>query len=181
MVIINKISALSVVFLLITMVLVVFLAYPTFLDIQRNSEEILLSKGAVVTLDEQNKAINDFKANYKSYESRLGKINQSFINADNPIDFIKFLEKTALDSGNLSLDINVVSSPKQTVYNLPAAAFQINTNGDFTNIMQFIEKIEHGPYLIKTQTLAMKKMVLLDEENSSINVDAQFLINVVTQ
>ena len=153
------------------------------MDIKNASEEISSYKSGAVSIDLQNKELDNFKKNNKEYKPNLEKIDALFVEAKNPIDFIEFLEKIAFDSGVIS-DINLVPTPKNaSTAGVSTAFFQIYAKGGFLNILKFSERLETGPYLAKVSNVTIKKLEEKTEkgENVYMGADANFLIEVVAK
>lgn len=175
---INKIQIYSVLFIIATTLLFIFLVSPTLADIKYNSDKILSNKSELVFTDRQSRAIEDFRAEYNSYQPNLLKVDQTLVDPKNPVRFVQFLETSSLESG-VSLNLNIVnSSKKETINNLPAIPFNLNMKGDFGDILMFAEKLEKGPYLVKIQNLTMNKQLL---ESSNYQIEAELLIYVATK
>lgn len=128
-----------------------FFIYITFADIIRQSDQILANKNKLQSLGEETAQLEKFKKSYSGYKPDLEKIDALFIDAANPVEFIKFLENTAARSG-VAVKINF--SPKKKT-GAQFDIFQVTAKGEFPGIMVFIQKLEKGPYLIRTQTLSM--------------------------
>lgn len=128
-----------------------FFIYTTFTDIARQSDEILANKNKLQSLGEETARLEKFKKSYTGYKPDLEKIDTLFINVQNPIGFIKFLENTAARSG-VTVKINFFPKKKTGAQ---FDIFQVTAKGEFPGIMTFIQKLEKGPYLIRTQTLSM--------------------------
>jgi len=174
----NKVQIYSAGFFVVAALLVIFLVYPTIQDIKYSSGQILENKNQLIFAYEQSKAIEKFKDNYSSYESNLKKIDQIIVDPKDLLSLIKFFESSGLESG-VDVTINLVESgQKDTIKGLPVITFTISANGEFSNMLNFSEKLERGPYLIKIKNLAMSK----SSENSKNNIiDGQFSIYVGAQ
>lgn len=171
----NKIYIIITIFALIVLVLIVFVIYPTLEDIKNSSREILLDKSKVISINEQNKELDDFKKKYNNHNYNLEKINQLFVDSKDPVDFIKFLEKTANDSG-IGTDIKLdISLSEKGFNNLPVAISNIFTTGNFLNILKFSEKLDTSPYLMRINNLTIKK------SSQESMVDANFLVEAITK
>jgi hypothetical protein len=61
-------------------------------------------------------------------------------------------------------------------------SFQLSLSEDFLKIMDFSEKLEHGPYLVQIKNLVIKSKEQLPGSKEKIlgHVDASFTINVFT-
>ncbi len=179
----NKIYITTIIFGLATLFLILFFVWPLLREIKNNSKNILSEKNNSATLEVQSNEIENFKKNYENYKPNLEKISQLFIDPQNPVDFIKFLEDTAYNSG-IKPKISLMPPSQKEKQNV--VDFQLFSSGDFLKILNFSEKIENGPYLIEIKNLIIKKQPLgvpagpAEEKNSknylSGNVDATFLI-----
>jgi|SRR3989344_298940 len=178
----NKIYIIILIFLLIIFILVFFLILPSLRDIRNFSKEILLNKSKVMLIDEKIKELDSFKINYENYKYNLEKINKLFINSENPIDFVKFLESISLQSGIVS-DINLIPSQKKREDNFSIIVFQITVNGNILNVLKFIEKLEKGPYLLEIQKVTVKNSLKNTSQKESIHnfVEANFLVEAITE
>jgi len=164
---IKKIQITLLIFALIAISLAVFLIYPLFNQIKTDSYNIISAKDKIATIEVQAQEINKFKNNYQAYKVKLDEFSQLFINPSEPIDFIKFLENTAVQSG-VSSKISL-----QTSSLTDFAVFQDAVSGTFTQVMYFIKRIETGPYLVELQNLSVQNLV--DDKK---NVNAIITIKV---
>jgi hypothetical protein len=171
----NKIYTISIVFGLTIIILIIFFVLPSLKEIKENSKDLLLGKNNLAFLEAQVNEIENFKKNYNDYQPNLEKIDQLFVDSKNPVDFIKFLEKTASDF-EIESEISLLSLPQGKEQD--TVIFQIFSKGDFSKILKFSEKLENGPYLIKIQNLTIKKSEKekVSKEYSPGEVEAIFLI-----
>ena len=178
----DKIYTIIIIFALIILILSVFLIYPAFKSIKDGSEEILSNKYKAIYINAETIELESFKKNYKNYKPSLDKIDQLFIDSKNPVDFIKFLEKVALDH-SINADMNLINFRQETTNNFPFVFFQVSAKGDFPSILKFVEKLETGPYLIRIENLALKKskQEITEDEGISNRFDTDFLIGVATR
>lgn len=147
------------------------LIYPAFLSIKGGSGEILAKKGEMAALDMQSKELDAFKKNYIEYAPNFVRIDNTFVDAANPIEFIKFLETTAVEAG-VGVEINVSSLPR----------LQASVKGYFLDVLQFLEKIENGPYLLNVQKLVIAQdSDAAEGKNIQKSVIANFTLEVVTR
>ena len=155
--------------------LAVFLIYPVLTDIKNSSEEILLKKSEIISINDQNRELDSFSKKYNSYNDNFEKVNKLFVNSKDPINFIKFLEKTANDSG-ISTDIKLDISLSDKGFNdWPVAISNISATGEFLNILKFSEKLDTSPYLMKIKSLTIERS---PQEST---VDANFLVEAITK
>lgn len=160
----NKIYIILSVFALISLFLIVFLIWPLFNEIKKNSQDLISARNSMVTLSAQTSETDKFKKNYDGYKLNFERIDQLFIDPNNPVNFIEFLERTANNSGITSQ----ISLPLSSKESKDFIIFQLSSKGSFEGVLNFLEKIESGPYLIEVGSLNIK--------NSVNVVDASFTI-----
>jgi len=169
---VSRINLSIIVFLVLTVLILIFGVYPIFKDIEKNSEELVNQKKELVILEAQITNLEKFKIVYKSLEDILERIKGLFVDAQVPVDFIRFLENTA-ESGSLDISISPTSSGKYGSDYWQSLIFQISSSGSFSNFLRFLEKLENSPYLIEVQSLNISR----DGEN----VRAIFSIKVFAE
>ena len=168
------------------LVLVIFIIYPLFSEIKKSSAEYLDQKSKLAGLEDKNKNLQQFQAAYQDYEPDLEKINALFIDLTEPVNFIEFLEKEALQS-QLFIEIAPLASEKVKGDNWPSMNFQLVLNGSFPGFLQFFEKLESSPYLVEIVSLNMRRLndwdVRADKFKSfSVgDINASFLIKAYAQ
>lgn len=179
-------------FSIVTVALVVFFIYPLKKDIQSASDVIFLAKNSAFSIAQQGKVLDDFKLKYDDYKPNLEKLGKLFVDAKDPIEFIKFLEETALDT-DIDVDINL--APAGTGLYLtpptkekdsgvsPVIVFQISALGNFLSIAEFSEKLEKGPYLLKLYSLSIKKSEGVSplQKKTYDGVDASLLVEALVR
>lgn len=122
--------------------------------------------------------IDNFKKKYDNYKENFQKIDQLFIDSQNPVEFIKFLEKSARDY-DADININLISHlANNKTENNPSIIFLIKLVSDSSSVLKFSEKLENAPYLISIQNLTIKKPKKLTNENiyPQSKVEADFTI-----
>ncbi len=180
----NKIYIISILFALTVLFLILFFIWPLFLDIKNNSDNLISVKNDAISLEIQNNEIGNFKKVYEDYKPNLEKMNQLFVNPQNPIDFIKFLENTAQESG---INAKISLMPNYQKEDNGTLNFQLFTREDFIKILHFSEKLENGSYLVEIENLTIKNHLsmvpVLPANNNTTSknyisgkVDATFLI-----
>ncbi len=161
-----------------------FLIYPALNNIQNISDDISADKASAALITAEASELENFNKNAADYQENFKKINQLFIDAKNPIDFIKFLENTAYIS-DVDANINLSSSPqnKPSASEVPAVIFQIQAYGDFLNILKFCNRLEAGEYLVKVQNLSIRESAkeTINGKTVSRGVDASFIIEAVAK
>jgi len=153
----KKITISIVFFLVLSILLIVFVTYPLFLTIKKNSQDFLSQKQKLMVLKEKVKNLEKFKEILPEISPDLEKINHLFIDPKVPVDFIRFLEETTKDSG-----LFCETSPGQTIKTekdpWPSDSFRLILAGPFTNLSNFLKKLESSPYLIEVQNLNIARL-----------------------
>ncbi len=166
------------IFITTALLLVLFLIYPIFSDIRLSSKRILHQRAQMQNMELEDRQLTIFKEKYKEYQSNLLKIDKLLVDANNPIDFITFLESVARDI-NILTEIKLLATQAKNVPKWPTLTFQILANGSFSNIMAFSQKLETGPYLIKVQRLSITKEEILAGKEKTVGMQADMIIQVV--
>jgi len=161
----KKISTIIFIFSLVILALIIFGVWPLIEKIKKDSGDLILIKNIIATHGIQVAEIESFKNNYGNYKNNIEKINQLFINPQNPVEFIKFLENTAYNQ-NLNMQISI-SNPNSEI-NKNFVFFHLTIKGDFSDILLFINKIENGPYLIE-----VKDLTIQNQENNQQAKDSR--------
>lgn len=154
---------------------VIFLIYMAISDIQKASQQILAYKEQVATIDQETRELEDFKKRFEDYKPNLERIDRLFFDKANPVEFIRFLEKTARDS-SVEARISLVpyqSEAAESVY------FQISAIGEFLHLLTFSEKIENGPYLIRLNSISLQRANQTLSEGKNQLIQANMLIEVM--
>lgn len=155
----KKIFIATILFLMIYILLSVFLVSPFIQEIKNDSQKIIVGQSNLLALNSQLDEVENFNKNYSEYKPNLDKVNKLFVDANNPVDFIEFLEKISSDSG---LNSTITLLPNlQNVKNDNSWAFiglQISCSGDFIKVLKFSEMLENSLYLVQINNLTIKKL-----------------------
>lgn len=144
-------------FIILFLVSFILLIYPLLNKIKENSGNFTVQKKTLLGLEAKIKNLKNVQTLYRSYQPNLEKINELFINADEPLGFIEFLEQEA-DNASLSIEI-YPSNPKKVNGDIwQSMEFQITLSGSFPNFLKFINKLEASPYLFETQNLSIQRL-----------------------
>ncbi len=179
----NKVYSISIIFGAVSLLLVAFLIYPALSDIQKISDDILRDKNSAALITAEAGDLDNFNKNYPSYEANLKKIDQLFVDSDNPIEFIKFLENTA-DASGVAADINLSSNaPSRAAIASPTTVFQIRATGEFSKMLKFANRLETRDYLIKIQNISLTRSFVQAVDGKAVakGVDANFIIEAVAK
>ena len=154
--------------------------HPLLVKIQKSSFEIDKIKTDFFYLQKKHEIIELMKQKYhqESLLTDIEKINSMLINAEAPVDFIKFLERSALKSRVL-LETTpfLVRTAEKDPWN--SIGFQLTVYSDFVNFFEFLNAIEKSPFLVEIQSLNIRKAAEKDKKEEG--VVAMVLIKVFSK
>lgn len=165
-------------FFLLAVFLVLFSVYPLSKEIAQSSRELVSQINSRLLLKSQYDEAGNFKQKYESYQQNLAKIDSLFIDPQNPVDFIEFLEKTASDLG-IKLQISSPAYSKEG--NSAYESFQLSSSGSFSNTLKFASQLEAGQYLIKIQNLNIGSNKNMQDKKQTGQVGADISIKVLSK
>ena len=179
------------VFGIISTLFAVFVVFPLFKEIKAISQNLFLKKNKIVYLSEERENLQKIENLYKTYQSDLERIENLFVDPEVPIEFIGFLEKTAVSS-QIKLEISSMTraaarggdeqssattraaarggdeqssaTTKKTEKEEPwqSLSVQLLVTGSFSNFSKFLHKLENGPYLIEVVDLNTRRLAEKD-------------------
>jgi len=144
-------------FLALSILLIVFVISPLFLEIKKISQDFLAQKQTLAALEKKAENLEKFRMLFPEIAPTLEKIDNLFIDQKVPVDFIRFLEKTSQDSG-LSLKILPGLVPRIEKDPWPSVSFHLSLAGSFPNLSKFLEKLESAFYLVEIQNLTITRL-----------------------
>lgn len=146
----NQIYITISVFLLLILFLLLFFIYPLIKELRQKSEELVFQRNNVLMLESQFDEAANFKQKYEDYKANLENSDTLFVDAQNPVNFIEYLEETASD---LSIKMQI-SAPLLSKENaVKSQSFQLSASGRFGEILQLVNKLEAGPFLVRAQRI----------------------------
>jgi hypothetical protein len=182
----NKINLSLVIFILLSVILILFVIYPLFKEIKINSEDLISKRQSLTLLERKTENLKQYQTIWVEIEPNLEKIDKLFIDPEMPVEFISFLEATARDC-DLSIEISPSLSQKTTEDPWPSLFFQISSTASFSKFSKFLEKLETSPYLIKIQNLNITRLSEAELKSKDLekfslgDVKATFSIKVYTK
>lgn len=177
----KKIYTIISVFFILAVFLVMFFIYPLSKEIKQESDDFIIQRNNRLILDNQFSEAINFKQKYDDYKNNLSKIDNLFVDSQNPVDFIEYLEKTA---GSAGIEIKISTPSLSKEGKLSYENFQFSAFGKFSNILKFAQTLETGPYLIQIQTLTIgnNKNTQATNKTADIkNIKADILIKVLAK
>jgi hypothetical protein len=151
----KKVVALVVFFLILSILLIVFAISPLFLEIKENSYDFPAKKQELLALEKEVENLQRFKKIWPEISPDLEKINRLFFINDprGLIDFRHFWEEAAL-APEVYLKISRTHlSQTDDAAPWSSTAFTFTIAGSFSNLLNFLEKLQSSDYLISVQDL----------------------------
>jgi len=153
----NKINLSLVTFSIFIICSIIFIIYPLFSEIKKNSEDLIIQKSAIVSLEAKVENLEESQTLWLKIKPNLEKIDKLFINSEVPVEFIDFLEMASQDCDTpIKLFPSLPREAKGELW--PFLTFQITLDNSFPKVLKFIEKLENSPYLIEIQNLNIRKL-----------------------
>lgn len=161
---------------IIALILVGLVVRSLFLSIKQNSENLVIQKGVLTELEKKSDNIKKFQSTYDIYQDNLKKIDQLFIDKEEPVEFIEFLEGEAHYS-KLTIDLTPLAFEVGEKDFWPSTSFRVNMVGSFQNFLKFLDKIESSLYLITLSDFSLNKPT----KNINGDIDISFQMKVYTK
>lgn len=135
------------------------------------SQDIASQKKAQGLLESRIKDFTNFQKNYSFYQPIFEKLENSFVDKEAPIEFIEFLEKEANDA-NLAIKISPSTVNSKEKENWIPIGFQILLQGNFSNGLRFLERLEQCPWLVEILRVNIEKI----PENNNIKLTLEIKV-----
>lgn len=147
---IKKMAVFSSFLLIIVFLLIFLFVLPLLNEIEKYSQNIADKNTELAFFESEFAQSKEFENNQKGLPADINKIDNSFAKSEAPIDLIKFWENTA-KLCSLSIDILPASVQKAESFDWKEMGFNLQLKGSFPDTLEFIKKIENGPYLLQIQ------------------------------
>lgn len=152
----RKIYFLSLLFTFLILLFIFCFIFPLFSTIKKDSLKYLSLKEELASIEQKKRELINIRKTYNDITPGLAKIESLFVDQNEPVEFINFLEKSAQEL-NLSIQISLLNKePEKKSW--PGLYFQIKTAGSFPNFMKFLEKLESSPYLTEVENLIIRRI-----------------------
>lgn len=170
----------------LSVLLMAFVVYPLFKGIEEISYNLFLEKNRIIYLNTEKEEIDKTENFYNNYQADLNRIENLFVDPEVPVQFINFLEDTAVKS-QIKLEISSMVKGKDKEGFWPSLSVQLLATGSFSNFLKFLDKIENAPYLIEILELNTRELGEKEkqeqEKEGVVNADTSsiLLIKVFTK
>lgn len=143
------------IFVILHLMLIIFIIFPLIRDIKKTSTDLILQQFEIFLLEQSKENIENLRKVYQTHQRDLEKIEASFVDPEIPIDFIRFLEKTAADS-RVGIKISLTEGGSIPPSGL---SFNIFLESSFPNFLRFLERVENGSYSIEVSNANIKRTI----------------------
>jgi hypothetical protein len=150
----RKIFFTSALFIFLIFGTIFCLIAPLLSTIIKDSSEYLSQKEKLISVEKKKGELINIEKTYADISPNLAKIDAIFVNSEEPVELINFLERAAQQL-NLSIQISLANKGTENK-SWPGIYFQIKTAGSFSNFMKFLENLESAPYLIEVQNIDIR-------------------------
>jgi len=172
----QRIYLILIVWTIVFGVLIRFGLLPFFEAIKKNSEELTFQKGALQFFQNRIEDFENYQKNYSLYEPIFKEIDNSFVDPEVPIEFIKFLEKEA-EKSELLIRISPLAFTSSGADPGIPVGFQVSLEGSFSNCLRFLERLEQSSFLVEIPRLTVQRIGKKTAEGLEI-INISFLLDV---
>jgi len=130
---------------------------PLLSEIKNNFGQIISQKNEIKNFQIKSQSVGAAEDYLSGIVDNIKKTQDIFIDREVPVDFIRFLEKTAKDC-NISMEVSLSSPLKAKDEKWQRLLFQVNSSGSLPDFLKFFEKIENSPYLVDVQSLFINRL-----------------------
>jgi len=150
--------------------LIVFIIFFPVKVIINNISELSSIKKTLFSLEEQENNFNELSESYQANLKTINRIDNSFVNSEEPINFLTFIEDL---SAELGLATKIIPANPQKVKNdiWPSMIFRLSSKGELGKIMVFLEKLENSQFLTEVTDISLKKLAGKDEEPDQVEAE----------
>ena len=130
------------------LILIIFIILPLVTGIQNDSQELIYLKSEMSLLEQMKGNAEELKRLSASHQQDAEAIDAIFTDPKIPIDFIRFLEVIASESGT-TLEVS---------YNEKNISFDVALEGPFSAFLKFVTKLENGPYPVEISSVNIRHL-----------------------
>lgn len=148
----KKITAISIICLLIIIGVAYLIIWPTLNDIKQLRANIITQKIDLEKKIVREKNMNILSEKLKKIEPQLKKFNQIFINQNRELEFITTIEGIAgKNQITQKINLNPASAQNEQIYK--KIPLTLDAQGKFQNLMKYLTNLETLNYYINIKSL----------------------------
>ncbi len=133
-----------------------FVLVPQVRGIIQDTQQLILQKEARANFVAEQNNLKDFTNFLAQHQGDIERFNSLFVDPQNPLNFLTFLEGIARES---QFSLKIIPGNVQKVEGdlWPSIPFQISSQGSFENVRRFLQKLEYGPYLVEFKGVVLQQ------------------------
>ena len=147
----------SFVFIFLSLGLIFGLIFPLFVQIRKNIAQILLQEQTIAQMEIRKIEIKNLKKDYQKVQANLEKMRRLFVDPQEPLNFVKFLEEIAVISG-VDITLAFLRRTEKDENLWPSLSFRVSLQSSFENFMRFLDQIESSFFLVKIESLRLNRI-----------------------
>ena len=138
--------------------LFLFLVYlPWAAQIKKSAEDLIFQKEAFFSLKESQEALEKLRKDFINLKPEVEKIEDLFLESENPVEFLNYLEETALSSGIL-IQTSALSFGGKNNGAFHYLSLQVSFKSRFFNFSKFLDRLENSSFMLEIQNLNVRKI-----------------------
>ena len=155
---------------LIDIGLIVFIIFFLVKVIIKDINELSSLRKTLFSLEEQEDNFDNLNKNYRINIEAIKEIDNIFVNSEEPVGLLTFIEDLSKESG-LSTKIIPIVPQKSKSDIWPSMIFKLSCEGKSEKLIAFLEKLENSKYLMEITDINLKKTELLNTPGQGENSD----------
>lgn len=145
------------IFVLLSLGLIFGLIFPLFNQVRKNITQAFLQEQTIAQAEERRLEIKNLKKDYQKVQPDLEKMKGLFIDFQEPLNFVKFLEEIAATS-DVNITIAFLKRTEKDEDLWPSLSFRVSFESSFENFMMFLDQIESSLFLIEIEKLRLNRV-----------------------
>lgn len=129
-----------------------FVTWRLYQNVAELSGRFVLETENLASVEIKKKFLKTLEYNLKNLEKDIAEAEAVILPKSELISAIKFLEKTASDSG-ANVEIKSVEASETD-----SAVFRISLSGSFAGVSRFLKILENGPYLVSFGDFSVNRL-----------------------
>ncbi len=134
-----------------------FVVWPQIKGVVDDANALAQQKQEKNTFLAEQRNLAYFTACSRQHQPELQEFTSLFVDPNNPVEFLVFMETIAKES---QLGAKIIPGNPQKVKGdfWPSIGFQVSVQAPFSQIRSFLQKLEYGPYALEMQNATIQSM-----------------------
>ncbi|KKQ96038.1 MAG: hypothetical protein UT22_C0043G0008, partial [Parcubacteria group bacterium GW2011_GWC2_39_11] len=158
--------------------LIVFIIFFPARIIIEDINELSSLRKTLFSLEEQEDNFNNLNKGYRINLETIKGIDDSFINSEEPVDILTFIEDLS-EELKLSTRITPTVPQKSKSDAWPSMIFRLSCKGESEKLIAFLEKLENSKHLMEVTDINLKKAKVSSvpgQEGNPSQIEAEFTL-----